>query len=1672
MASENNFNAYSSDYTRITDCLFAIHALEASGGLNNQAELLRLLRLLEQDVLKKLYLITIRVLKVVASPDSTIYIGGDFSEKNFSERDFNVGSPVINPPKYEDYFYGDFEGEDFLFDDFYVGYLDTSGTDYSAIFKSILNMLDEINNYNQDTFSEEDRYALNAAIEGLLAAVKVIKDLLAQLGLNPCGTDNESYLNNTTGIYLQAAGADGNNGIAEGIHLRWSLTGELGDNHLPKGDYYNTQNTLLSGFNRKDDYVKVFRTPNENQPLVFLDLEVIRPVINFKNRQWTYTVNNIFSGQRITNRLILTFENADFYKELSRSIDPLLNYYQFLLAYNEIISFEIEGKTCYTAAFNFTNNTDERAVMKVKMLSQIVGDPDVENTSEVLKTVVLDGKGASIEFYKADNIAKVSAKKTSNGIIKGFYFATYHDFLITRKETDWTEIGSGFGISLNDAVVFDRLENTNYPINNLWPHFNDGTTLKVANYHDKWLTSRTDSPSVKEVLNKYLQLSDTSPRAEEMVSNLNQGQQNEGFMISYLDIMNIQALDYHFARMLGLGHIDTGAGDGDYFYQVRYTNKRSLNSSGTSTYVYTSLPVSKTDYLLPEKPKMRPVIYQFLGDNGNMNDMLDENGYAKFDYARVVNIGRIPFIDELVGYDFFSNMNAIENQNVFEHPKPVFYGLEYRAENEPTYVKPEITSGNFPDNYQYYAYDNSNPQGVLEPEPLRDDVVSLFTHFEKQPGKHFYAIYGISWFSRVSSLSDEEGTTSTEFKAVNTLLPPEDVTVQYIQHEDPLLFTTTAEQNWLAGRKQAFGSQDIGFTRVTFNWLDILDATRLRDQSAAQLNTLIKADHVKAYFKSELPLTLAGQIKDVIPSRTNDKFIKLLIGSYKLIDGTEIVPVIAPVDFSRFNNSMLVTPEGKFRVEAFLSVSSGLQIMVEIIYDSKVIDDENNPGVYSTHKFPTMPAIGSRFTVVENLSNPVNWETIAETVQLKSFADANNPSIERIADSEGKENIYWVGGIHNQATVTALFGTAYPDGLLGYYKISFDSTGNLNDHPQINLPFDINDPNKNSPDQLRQAHVEWYKGLIRIPTLKEDPEPKLLEVIRIEKTHPLELYVYDPGYQDDPIKVSEPAALTIPVNFHPGYRVYFFPEAGPDYTFNGTNILPVGNDNDKRTQIGLQTIDSRPEGNNSVSDVSVPAILLARKIEEPVQFEALGTFGLKVRPDATGKASFTFDVKIAPTINGIKRAPFGFMFYRTTNEDVLEALYKPATVSLILKALADLEEDLYYSQRYLDLVNLVFDPQTANSFKVFPATPNPYGFPVPDKDDLVKADDTLEVKKLKYFAAIQETLLPLTEQTPILAFIKQGLQTENTLPVIRDLDGNLLGATDTAFNPFPMIRQYNKPSQPNTTYIRFTDYFLSGASRKLYFFAGVEVTNQLEPGLLSPFAGPVTILQTLPSAPPLVTRFTINLDSFSAESGASVIFNIASISPEDRISKIRIYRSKDKDKTITLQEMEYHVDRDIVAEHIEGYEITDDFSDLAIAPLGDTVYYRLAGIRTIINEEEEEEEVLSLGTDVIAITLPDYLNPEAPELTYHKEENKLTWAATANKANYYVYKQNNRGNWEKVYSVIKPTSPDQLEYFLPYSLQTVDEDGDKLYYRFKVQVQNTSGLLNLNDKEYTIPTLT
>lgn len=1630
--------AFCADFSEISACLFAIQTLQISGGLDAEAS--RLLATFEKDVLRKLYLRTLRVLGIINNVEEVpgIYIGGDFEAEEFSALDF------------------------------YVGYMDATNDGFSSRFQTILNIF-KIFCRRSTEISEEDKTAINAALIPVLDSIEEIQAYLMSKGLNPCGNTDSRFFNNSPGIYLQAAGADGQNGIAEGLHLRWSLTGELGTNHIPKGDYNNSTGSV-TGFNRPDDYAYIYRTPYVNPLRVNLDFESEKPVIDFKKKTWTYMISQKVQEKQIINRLKLTFTDAKLYNILAGTLSPSVSHFEFLNQYSGVIKLEVLNKTAFKVGFDFQKQAAvNNAVLKIEALCQVKNKFEATDPINIRKTHVVEHEQVSSVELLGENIRETRIKKSSKGTLRHFYFETYDDFLTSKTAADWTPIGNGFGLSLNDQVVFDRLENSAYPIDNRWPHYNNGTLVKASNYKDKWSSVRANEPGIKTVLQRYLSLSETDPRAEDVLKDDGAGVDAPGLLLSYLDILNLQSMDYHMARMLGLGHIDTPAGstaNDQFVYRLNYRSRKGLNSSEMVDHTYISLPIKKTDQRLPERPEMRPVAYGLPVMKSEMNNAFDINGYISNDNIRAVNIGRKQYKDETADYDFFADLSVSDNGNVFENPKPVLYGVEYRAENQSEYLKPEITHEKSMGT-AYYAYDAAYPTtGVLEAVPVPDDETSLYIHFERQTGVHFYAIYGINWFSRASDISPEVATDTTVFAARNSLNPPTDVTVQYIQKEEQLLFTTAVEQAWLKGRNVAFPDQDVNFSRTTFNWLDIEDVSHLEDTSAASLATVIKPDKVKAHFKSGLPLEITGIITKITPTfdPDSDHYLRLTTSGYNLIDGTRVEPIISFNDTFRFKGSILTTPSGQFRVIRTEAGTNSTSITVEKAYTVEAVEDLEEPGNYASQKNFTSPEINSRFSMVENLSNQNNWKPVQESVSLVSFADVNQPHIESSVDTEGNITKQWVGGITGNAVVTPLFGgTDASDDLPGYYKISFEAS--LPPHPQANLPYDASDPTKNNPSALRGSHVEWYKGNIRVPQVNPQADKKVLEVTIISQASPLVLYAYDPTYQDAPIVDSALNQSPVSVNFHPGYKAYFLPEPGPANSFNGSTLLPLEEENERKSLFGLQTVDSH-SGNGFVSKISVPVVLLSRRIEEPVQPEAPLAPGLKVRPDATGKAAFTFDTRIAAAIGGALRKPFGFMFYRTTLEEVIHAFYAPETIVQILSDLQVLTEDPSYDLRAYELVNLIFDPSQAEKFRVFEASPQPYGFPSPDKTGLIAPNDSNEVRLNKLRAAIQGTLLPLTEQPPIFDFLKEGHQTENALPSIRDMDGNLLSASSPKFNPFPMVRKYGKDGEANVTYIRFTDYILNASSRNLYFYAGAEVTNQLMPGALSVFTGPVTVLNTVPSAAPLIHKFSMLPSSFAQQT--SVRFQIAPMSPEDQISKIRVYRFADEAKATTLQGMDSHFDVEIEAGPVAGYEIVDDFSGLTKVPLGETLHYRFVGIRTILNEKEVEEEVFSYGSELISLKLIDTSNPDAPELTYESVTNKLTWLPTTKSGTYHLFKQNKRGNWERIYSVEHLNSSSRVEYVLPSPLIVLDEEGNRIYHRFKVQVQNTSGLFSLSEKEMTI----
>lgn len=1641
MATVINRNAFCADYSKLASCLLAIQTAEKNGMFSAHPEILRLLRIFENDLLKKLYLRSIRVLGIlygVGGVPSYIDLKGDFEEMDFTELDF------------------------------WTGFSDSKYTGYIAVFQTILNILQELCSRSNE-LNELDRVALDAALVPVLDAIDELRDYLRDLGFDLCGNVGETTAgNNTPGVFLQAAGSDGIDGIAEGLHLRWSFTGAMAKLHLPKGDYFPV-GTSVNGYNRPNDYVHISRIPYTAPVQVTIDFEQDRPIINSHDLYWTYATNQTVNGIRVSNRIRLKFTNKALYYQLAIQVNLGNNYFEFLKQYTDVIEIEIIDKTAFSYTFEVgSTNISIPSILKIEALANFDKQVDDDDTF-VRKTLVLDNEVESTTIL-ADNMSRLRFKKTAPVFLKRLLFETYHDFLVTRNQNEWTPVGNGFSLSLVDQIVFDRLENSAYLVDNLWPLYNEGTRVKVANYQERWSVSHENEPALKILIQDYLSKSETDPRAN--LEIFEEGITTDGQMISLLDAVQLNALDYHIARMFGFGHIDTPANvstNEQFVYRLTYSNKESINSHVTVNYSYMSLPVAKTDKRLPEEPVMRPVTYNLFIENQDYSSSFDEKGYGKLDNVRVVNLGREVYYDELFNHSFFSNLNEVENSNIFQVPRPVLYGIEYRPNSQTNYVKPEITSEK-PFGKVYYAYDDDFPEtGIPEPILSPDDVDSLYIHFEKHIGVHHYALYGVNWFSRASSIGPEVATDATDFPLQNTLSSPSDLAVQYIQKENTLIFTTSLEQQWLAGCSSKFPGGDVGFTRLTFNWLDITDITALGEEiTSDKLQDVIKPNQTNVFFRTDFPFEVIGQITNVVPVSGSENQAVLFIDSYQLITGELMLPAIANADFNRFKNSVLATPDGQFRVIEIKDAAPFPTITIEKIYDTVRVDnaDEDGDTIFGSRKQYIAPSIGSRFTMVENLGDATNWLAVEEKIQLVSFANKTNPIIETILDSEENKSRFWIGGITGNAIINKIYDEE--NEFTGHYQITFENTVVLPPHPQINVPFDPADPDKNAPGQLHTAHVEWYKGQVRLLTTSGD-DKKLLKVEVVNQTTELTLVVYDPTFDNDPIITSQSAIDHIEVNFHPGYRAYLFPEPAPTYVFNGAFILPQGDENDRRTLIGIQNQDTLISGYST--SVSTPVVLLARNIYEPQQMDPPTALNLKVRPDATDRAAFTFDMRLGPLPGGGVRKPFGFMFYRTTHLDVLEALFAPTTITGILADLAALTEDNYFALRYLDLVNLSFDSQNSMHFKVYEALPAAYGFPVPDKEGLVEAGDSDALKVAKYKLAIQAGLLPLTEQPPIYKYIKQGYQTSNNLPMIRDVDGNLLNSAHPKFDPFPMIRRFTKESDANAGYVRTTDYFLNASSRDFYFYAGAEISNLLATGPLSLFVGPVEVLHTSPADAPIVSSFAVIPPPIADLGEATVVFKIAAIPLSENISKIRVYRTTELTKTASIYQMENQFDTTISPEQIAGYEVTDTFADFNIIPLGKTVYYRLVGVRIITNELEEEEEVLSLSTNLIPIKLIDTRNPDAPELTYSPAQNKLSWYPTANDGTYYLYKQNTRANWERIYSVKPPLTNQQMIYVLPGPLEAEDGDGNKIYHRFKVQVQNASGLLNLTDNEKTIETI-
>jgi hypothetical protein len=701
------------------------------------------------------------------------------------------------------------------------------------------------------------------------------------------------------------------------------------------------------------------------------------------------------------------------------------------------------------------------------------------------------------------------------------------------------------------------------------------------------------------------------------------------------------------------------------------------------------------------------------------------------------------------------------------------------------------------------------------------------------------------------------------------------------------------------------------------------------------------------------------------------------------------------------------------------------------------------------------PKANDLFYINENADNITAWQKLIKTVDLFHFSN----TVEPIYEDDGSFHNEVVGGISQPATIERIDSNNVPT---GGYKITFSASFIFPTHPD--------------PD------VSWIKGSARMK-LNNTNKKKSFPVVSIVSKQPLQIVIFDPEYLTTLNPITTGTAIN--VNYHPGYKVYLGAQVN---VFNREKIMPAGALNNKKTYMALRSVDTTLNYNSIITN---PAVLIGRNIQKPQKPDAIAGPSFATRPDFYGKSTYTLDFTLST--NG--RTPFGLVVYRATERAILQALYTPETLQVIIADLNAMgDTDPYKFKRWEYLVNVKAD--TGLSFMFLKDELDNYRFPNPDNfnteafiiingnDFITDANNSirpfpLDSSKSKAFHekiikhVVENVFNSLTETPVIFEYLKSGYQTSSSQPKVHDILGRLLYPSDPGFDPFPMAVRL-----PDTNAIvRFTDYSINGNARNIYFYFAREVALNTQMSDPSDIAGPVVLVDAFPPEAPKIRKIVAREENPYLNTPAAIQFEIADYLESENIISYQIFRTSILADTASTRSMQLEASVDV------GLPIEDTFSDLQFPPFGQPLYYRLVALRKIINEREQEEFIPSQPSELIMTNIMDVINPLAPEITVNSSVDangnlvnvRLFWPSTTFNGKYYVYKMNNKGNWENLYSV--KTNNQQIDFpkngnFSDYPqmalLNKTDEDGNTIYHRFKITVENASGLFNLEEKELII----
>ena len=1263
-------------------------------------------------------------------------------------------------------------------------------------------------------------------------------------------------------LFIQAAGSTGSDGAAPGIHLRWAFKHKLGNEHLPKGNLA----TGTANFNKANDFVTLYRAPYQKAQ-VTLDLSEHPLLFDHANYTWLYKLNGHKYLVQFKDKLRYTVTLQGQANEVSDTL-------AFLAAYGDaVVEIESRDQVAFSAEVQVVGQ-QANSQLKTELLAV---DNDLPGAAKHLIARKTFSHGQFTETYQAGDNLRSIRLSAFNCQVQAIAFELYSDFLTTTHHAGaWEPLGN-FALTTNDNEAFQRLEPTAGTVGGKWPRFQTDCPVDLENYQQKWSgPTDADDRNFKAVVQQYITLSNdtNNPRANETITYVDDTADEpltDSVDVSNLDVLNYAALDYHVARMLGLGHLDLQLPNDtqQYIYLAEYTTNQALgnvngvslpsgeeldnlNPSGEVQHLYMTLPTGKTDERLPLPVDLKAPYPGIWKEEEAGNSITDDQGYILSGQQRYISL----LAEDLKDFSQEQFFASSTDFNASENTTPVNAGLSYRLEGQ-DWKKPELSSESV-----------ALPSGriIVETIPINlpEPNEILYVHRETQAGKHYYRAYGINWFGRATSSAIEQAI-ETDFPIVNRLLPPTALNATHIIEEDPLILTSANEQERLEKQTNADQTlvrlvyeydqkQDLVSHKVTtqdeLNYPDLTDT----DAMVADADEVF-AQEFELFFRNRTPQNLRGKITRIYDDPSNQAVSIIETGIYRMSStGEEIVPQL-PVDTpaSNFTGGILVIGDQRYVIQELSETQPFPRIKV---FKQAISQAFQNDGSTNLDNLETPTTTGEEiFMALENMNAEASWGNgnpsgfkitmpFNEIHREVIVQEGLNATLEKTLEK-------FRGVLDHHATVTeeeqaqAIDETGNVTATVhkGLYKITLQQK--LAQHPQYN--------------EFTQS-VEWAGGVVRIHT-ESDPEGarKVLKVVKAEGFGPnetLTLYAIDDAFTevvDDQTGtstyVSQNPILTgtnVSVNYYPGYKIYL--EADEAWGITEANLRPAAGEKLRYSLFGARSIDPthNDAGTEYRSAISTPAMMFSQRIIPALKPEQPEAIPFATRPDSFGKSTFTFSTRYS-------HEPFAVQFGRIDDQGILNALYQPATIKQIRTALSEQRRDLYATNRWQNLLSFDY-ADNDGEFGTYPDTVAGFKFPNPDKTGLFETGETPGSLKpgaiaQRMKAAVLASFVPLTEIPLIYAHIHDAdHRPVNKKQVIRDRNGRLLNPDDARYDISPMAKKL-EPQQ-----VQFTDFTLDGTSTAQYFYVSREFSNTMQMGEHSAVFGPVQLINTQAPLAPQISR--------------------------------------------------------------------------------------------------------------------------------------------------------------------------------------------------------------------------